>query len=94
MNDFLVVILTFGAGLLLGSFFFGGLWWTVKKGMHSQRPALWFGGSLIIRLGVTLTGFYFISDKQWQRILICLIGFLIARLIITRLTRSEAKANS
>ena len=37
------------AGALLGVFFFGGLWWTVQKGVASERPAFWFLGSLLVR---------------------------------------------
>ena len=39
----------FVAGALLGAFFFGGLWWTVQKGVTSEQPALWFLGSLLLR---------------------------------------------
>jgi heme A synthase len=34
---------------LLGVIFFGGLWWTVRKGLSSKRPALCFFGSLLLR---------------------------------------------
>ena len=37
-------------GGLLGTMFFGGLWWTVRTGVSSQRPALWFLGSLVLRM--------------------------------------------
>ena len=49
MNDILPLALALAAGLLLGAFFFGGLWWTVQKGVASERPALWFLGSLLLR---------------------------------------------
>jgi F1F0 ATPase subunit 2 len=29
----------FGTRVLLGVIFFGGLWWTVRKGLSSKRPA-------------------------------------------------------
>ena len=44
MSEPLVLILL--AGALLGSVFFGGLWWTVRRGVLSTQPALWFFGSL------------------------------------------------
>ncbi len=49
------------AGLLLGAFFFGGLWWTVTRGVSSQRPALWFFASMLLRMSLTLAGFYFVG---------------------------------
>ena len=35
-------------GALLGSIFFGGLWWTVRQGV-CPKPVLWFLGSLLLR---------------------------------------------
>jgi F1F0 ATPase subunit 2 len=74
-------------GALLGAMFFGGLWWTVRQGLSSQRPALWFFGSLLLRMSIALAGIYCVSDGHWQRLLVCLLGFVTARLIVTRLTR-------
>ena len=88
MNEILIGVLALLAGLLLGAIFFGGLWWTVRKSLSSQRPALWLLPSLLLRMSITLVGFYFISDGHWQRLLICLFGFIMARLAVTWLTRS------
>jgi F1F0 ATPase subunit 2 len=87
MNEILHVLPALIAGMLLGAMFFGGLWWTVRKGVSSTRPALWFFGSLLLRTSMTLVGFYVVSDGLWERLLVCLLGFTIARLIATRLTR-------
>jgi F1F0 ATPase subunit 2 len=87
MNETLTLVLALVTGVLLGAMFFGGLWWTIQKGVSSQRPALWFFGSLLLRTSITLTGFYFIAGGHWERLLVCLLGFVIARLIVTRLTR-------
>jgi len=78
-------VLAGGAGVFLGAFFFGGLWWTVRKGVASKQPSLWFLGSLLLRTGITLAGFYLVSGGQWQRLLACLLGFALARFIVTRL---------
>jgi len=87
MNEILSLVTALVTGMLLGAMFFGGLWWTVQKGVSSARPALWFFGSLLLRTSMTLVGFYVVSDGQWERLLVCLLGFTIARLIATRLTR-------
>ena len=76
------------AGMLLGAMYFGGLWWTVKKGLASPKPARWFIVSLVVRLGITLLGFYFVASADWKRLLACLLGFVIARVIVIRLTGS------
>jgi F1F0 ATPase subunit 2 len=91
MNEILIGVLAWLAGLLLGAIFFGGLWWTVRKSVTSQRPALWLLTSLLLRMGITLAGFYLVSDGHWQRILLCLIGFIMARLVIIQVTRSSVE---
>lgn len=85
MNEWLTLALVLVTGLLLGTIFFGGLWWTVRKGVTSKRPALLFMCSMLFRIGVVVAGFYFVSDGHWQRLLACLFGFAIARFIVTRL---------
>jgi F1F0 ATPase subunit 2 len=91
MNETLSLVLALVAGVLLGAIFFGGLWFTVRKGVSSKRPALWFLGSLLLRASIALVGFYFIARGHWERLLVCLLGFVIARLIVTRLIRVAEK---
>ena len=79
MNDTVSLVPALVAGVLLGVMFFGGLWWTVQKGVLSKRPALWFLNSLLLRTSMTLAGFYFVSRGDWERLLVCLLGFVIAR---------------
>ena len=92
MNEFLNLTLSLGAGLLLSAMFFGGLWWTVQKGVSSPRPALWFLGSMLLRTSLTLGGFYFVGRGHWERLVACLLGFIMARLLVTWLTRSTREA--
>lgn len=86
MSEILMPGFALLAGILLGTMFFGGLWWTVLKGVSARQPALWFSISLLLRTGIALAGFYLVSGADWKRLLACLVGFIIARLIITRLT--------
>ena len=86
MDEWLILSLALMAGVLLGAMFFGGLWWTVQKGVSSKQPAIWFFGSLLLRMSTVLAGFYFVSNGHWERLLMCLLGCVIARFIVTRLT--------
>ncbi len=81
MNEPLSLAFAFAAGVLLGAMFYGGLWWTVHRAVSSKRVALWFLGSLLLRMGLALAGFYFVAGGDWQRLLLCLLGFVIARLV-------------
>jgi F1F0 ATPase subunit 2 len=87
VNETLNLILALVAGLLFGMIFFGGLWWTVQKGISSNRSAFWFLGSLLLRVGIVVAGFFLVSAGQWERLLACLLGFGMMRLIVTRITR-------
>ncbi len=88
MNETLSLALALATGVLLGGIYFGGLWWTVCKGFSSKQPALWFLGSLLLRTSIALAGFYFIARGHWERLLVCLVGFIMARLIVMWLTRA------
>ena len=88
MNNLLFLVLALVAGLLLGAMFFGGLWWTVRKGISSKSPALWFLGSLLLRMSIVLTGLYLVGRSDWRRLVVCLLGFIIARIIVVRRTRT------
>ncbi len=87
MNEAVYFAFALVAGILLGALFFGGLWWTVRRGLTSKHPALWFFGSLLLRTYIVLLGFYFILGDTWQRLLAGLLGFVVARLIVMRFTR-------
>lgn len=94
MNEPLILILAWLAGGGLGAIFFGGLWWTVRKGVSSSNPALWFLGSMLLRMGIVVAGFYYVSGGQWKRLTACLIGFVIARLIVMWWSRSVDRQQS
>ncbi len=82
-----VLVLAVLAGAALGALFFGGLWYTARRGAASASPALWFFGSLLLRMAITLPGFYLVAGGRWERMLACLLGFLVARASVMRLTR-------
>jgi F1F0 ATPase subunit 2 len=88
MTETLTLTLAWMAGGALGAIFFGGLWWTVRRACSSESPALWFFGSLLLRMSITLVGFYFVSGGEWKRLMLCLLGFTVARLLVTWLTRT------
>jgi F1F0 ATPase subunit 2 len=87
MTEVTRVLVAVLAGILLGVFFFGGLWWTVRKTLSSSLPALWFSGSFLARTAGTLIGFYFAAQGDWRRMAGCVAGFLGARMLVMRFTR-------
>lgn len=93
MNEAFLLLLASLAGGALGALFFGGLWWTVRRGATSPRPALWFLSSLVLRMSIVLAGFYFVGNGHWERLVACLLGFIVARIIVIWLTRTSAETN-
>ena len=90
MSEALLLAVAGLAGLLLGGIFFGGLWWTVRRGLSSPQPVLWFFGSWLLRMSIVLAGFYWVGRDHWQPLLACMLGFVLARQIVIRLTRQAS----
>jgi F1F0 ATPase subunit 2 len=88
MNEIPNMVLPFIVGWLLAILFFGGLWFTVKKLTASKMPALLVLGSFIVRVGIVLIGFYFIGSGDWKKLIVCLIGFIVARFAVIHYTKS------
>jgi len=77
-------------GLAMGAVFFGGLWWTVRRGVASLQPAAWFLPSFLARMAAMVLGFYYVSNEGLYAIVACLLGFIAARVAVTWLTRSSS----
>ncbi len=71
-------------GAALGIVFYGGLYYTIRFGIESKTPAVWFSGSMLLRSTLVLVGFYEISGGNGYRLIACLPGFLLARVVVTR----------
>lgn len=84
LNSILFVLSAFVPGVALGIFYFGNLWITVRQLPTTAYPVRLFIGSWLGRMVVTLLGFYLVMNGQWQRVLICLGGFVAARILLTR----------
>jgi F1F0 ATPase subunit 2 len=93
MNSFIFQLcMAAVAGLVLGLFYFGGLWLTVRRIRCSTSPALLMLGSFVVRLLVTLCGFYLVMDGRWELLLACLSGFLVTRFVLTRIAKTGEAA--
>ena len=84
MNQLIPLFLAFVAGIVVGLFYFGGLWLTVQRLPQTRRPAVLSLVSLFIRLSLTLAVFYLVMAGRWERLLACLAGFLLMRLLLVR----------
>lgn len=89
MNEAITLLLALLGGLALGAFFFGGLWWTVQRGMVSAQPALLILGSSLLRTAVAVGGFYLAVQGGWQSLAACMGGFLVARMLVTQIVSAK-----
>jgi F1F0 ATPase subunit 2 len=84
MSEVFNLTLALLAGVLLGAFFFGGLWWTINRSLGSAQPAMLILGSFLLRTMVTVTGFYIALQGGWRGLVACMVGFLVSRIVVTR----------
>lgn len=89
MNEAFQIAGVFGFGLLLGTFFFAALWWTVNRAVSSNLAALLFVASFVVRTAVVLSGFYFVMRAGWLNAFVCLVGFITSRLLAAHLFRTH-----
>lgn len=92
MDEPLRTILGLVAGVALGSAYFAGLWWTVRRSMSSARPAILLLSSAVLRTALLIAGFYVVSGGRWRPLLGCLAGFIGAKLLAVRLGAPRAEA--
>jgi F1F0 ATPase subunit 2 len=79
VDQVLRLSLAWTAGVLLAFTFFGGFWWTVRKSISAKESSLWLCCTLALRISPVLIAIYTVSDRQWERLLLCLLGFVMAR---------------
>jgi F1F0 ATPase subunit 2 len=87
MKEEALIVWALFVGISNGLLFFGGLWWTVQKSISTKQPALLFAGSYLLRTLFALTIFYLIGRGNWQRLLVCLIGFIAGRVLVNRFSQ-------
>jgi F1F0 ATPase subunit 2 len=89
MNDLFPLFLAFMAGIIISLFYFGGLWWTVRRIQEADQPRLLLAASFLIRTAVTLVAFYLLAAGHWQRLLASILGFFLARTILLYWQRNK-----
>jgi F1F0 ATPase subunit 2 len=81
------------AGVVLGAFYFGTLWLAVRRLERLAWPAAWLAVTGILRLAVVLVLFALLFGSRWERLTIALMGFLAARIVVTRWVGRPVRAS-
>lgn len=79
----MTIVLSLLAGLALGTFFYGGLWLSVRWLPGSSNPALLTIGSFWVRSMVVVAGFVLLARQGWRYAVIALMAFALGRLVIS-----------
>ncbi len=83
LSAMIILAAAFAAGLALGALYFVALWETVRRLPGTASPVRLMLGSLVLRLAVLTTGFYFVMGGHWERLALALLGFVAMRKILT-----------
>jgi F1F0 ATPase subunit 2 len=94
MSPFLSLAWAWVAGTGLGLFYFGGLWFTVQRLPTCRWPAPLVLASFVGRTAVVVVGFYFVMGGRWERVLACLVGFIVVRLVLVSRLRAELASDT
>lgn len=89
IRDGVALILALAAGLGIGVFYFGGLWLTVRRLPVTRQPALLMAASFLGRTVVGMLGVYLVMGGELSRLLACLVGIIVARVILVHRLRPE-----
>lgn len=77
-------------GIALGFFFYAGLWFTVREISTARHPVLLMLGSFWIRALVVVSGFLFLMNGRWDFALICLVGFMLGKVAVSKSLQAPA----
>ena len=73
------------AGVALGVFFYGALWFTVKALPGARHPVLLALGSFWARIVTVLAGVFLMMNGRWEYAAVCMAGFMMGRLAVARI---------
>ena len=80
----MIAVLSALIGIALGLFFYGGLWFTVRRLTTTHHPVLLMLGSFWVRVLAVVTAFVFLNRAGLGCVAIAMAGFLFARLAVSK----------
>lgn len=92
-NSIWHIVVPFIVGLGLGAINYAALWLTVQNITCVRYPALLNVLSYAVRMSFILAIFYIVMGSHWERLVICLAGFLVVRTVIIRRVLPERETS-
>ncbi|MDF1578252.1 MAG: ATP synthase subunit I [Desulfobulbales bacterium] len=84
------IFIGFVVGILAGAGYFGGLWWTVRRLPSCGNPGRMLFGSFLGRALIMVGVLFLAAGRQPLIYLGAALGFMAARLVMTRLYGPDA----
>lgn len=72
-------MIAFLIGAALGAIYFGGLYFSTRKIAEVKHPALLMVISFILRMGILVGVFFYVSKGGYQDMLLTLLGVILIR---------------
>lgn len=82
--DLFAVVVWLLWGWVVGLFYFGALYWTLRRLPRRSSPKIFLGLSYGVRLSIALLAFWLVLRRSFIGFLITFVGFFIARFLVTR----------
>lgn len=86
-HDTIFLVLQLTAGIGISILYYGTLWLTIQVLPLVRHPKILMLGSFAGRMIIILSASYLIimcMDGHWERLMACMLGFLLTRLFLIR----------
>jgi F1F0 ATPase subunit 2 len=95
MSEPVLLLLSAGAGAVIGMLYFTGLWLTVRRLKDARNPALLTFGSFVGRTATAIFLFYLIvREGHWGLGVAALAGFVLSRIFVMRLLKKRSSLSA
>ena len=84
MNEIIAHVPILIAGLALGVFYWGGLWWTCQRIMDGRALPALMGLSYFVRLGVAVGAMYLLGQGSMTKLILIVVAMLAVRIVMHR----------
>ena len=78
-------------GIILGLVYFGGLYFSVDRMNKAKYPAMLMTLSFLIRMGILIGVFFYLSRFGYEMMIFALIGVILTRFILTFALKGQSQ---
>lgn len=75
----LSLLVSLGAGFLIGLVYFGGLWWTARRVSRTKAPGPLLVGSFVVRMAFLLAALYAVTRGEPVDVAAAIVGVWLSR---------------